>query len=198
VSSIAVRRVLPVLFAALALIGCGGTASDSESSTTAAAPTTTISTTIPPTTTTTSTSTTSSTTTTSPTTTTAETIDPNAAQDEVAAAGDRWIAIHEVTLDQVQTLNDVNLEVAAGRDSVWLDIFGTDEGNVYALYTTLAICTWIEEETPPQDVLDTVVAATTALIDDQDEVLFFIGLAVSGAANVFCPELSDTVRQVVP
>jgi len=98
----------------------------------------------------------------------------------------------------VQTLKNVNLEVAAGRDCVWADIFGTDEGNVYALYTTLAICTWIEEETAPQDVLDTVVAATADLVDDQNEVGFFTGLAVSGTANVFCPELSDAVRAIVP
>ena len=187
------------LIAILVLVGCSSTGTAADETTTTGPPlpaTAATATTTAPTTTTTSEPTTTSTTVAA--TTTVGTIDRDTAQAEIAAAGDRWIAGHEVTLDQVQALNDVNLQVATGQDSLWVDIFGTDDGNIYALYTTLAICTWIEEQTGPQDVLDTVVVATADLVDDEDEVMLFTGLAVSGAANIVCPELSDAVRQVVP
>ena len=44
--------------------------------------------------------------------------DPGVAQVEVAGAGDRWIADHEVTLDQVQTYSEVSLQVATEHDSL--------------------------------------------------------------------------------
>lgn len=183
----------------LALVGCSTTGTGAEETTTTGPPhpvTVATTTTTSPTTTTTSESTTTSTTIAA--TTTVGTIDPDAAQTDIAEAGDRWIASHDVVLDQVQAFNEANLGVAMEHDSIWAPVFDTDEGNVYALYATLAICAWADEGLSPEAMLDTILIGSTVVTDDPDELLFFTGLAVSGASNVFCPELSDTVRQVVP
>jgi hypothetical protein len=194
----AVRRRFLGVLAIVALVGCSDGGATEQATTTTAAPSTTstvASTTTPPTT---ATATTTAPPTTTTTTTTVPVVDSEAAQIEVAGAGDRWIAGHEVTLDQAQTYSEVSLQVATEHDSIWASILGTDEGNAQAVYTALAICTWVEEATPQGTILNTVVTAATPHTDDSDELLFFAGLAVSGAANVFCPELSDAVRQIVP
>ena len=194
----AVRRWLFGVLAIVALVGCGDGGATEQATTSTAAPSTTSTvarTTTPPTTTTTTTITPPTTTT---TTTTVPVVDSEAAQVEVAGAGDRWIADHEVTLDQVQTYSEVSLQVATEHDSIWASILGTDEGNAQAVYTALAICEWVEEATPQATILNTVTIAAAPHTDDSDELLFFAGLAASGAANVFCPELSDAVHQIVP
>lgn len=180
--------------------GCSGGKSggDTIGATVASSSTTT---TLPPTTTTSATTTSSTTTSTTATTTTttmATVTDPGAALTEIVAAGDRWIINHEVTLDQVQSYGEVNLQVATEQGSVWAPIFDTDDGNVHALYAALAICTWTEEEIGPDRILEDIVTASSAYTDDPDELLTFAGLVVSGSANLFCPGLSDAVRQIVP
>ncbi|MGB9359943.1 MAG: hypothetical protein WCC01_15510, partial [Acidimicrobiia bacterium] len=79
----------------LALVGCSTTGTGAEETTTTGPPhpvTVATTTTTSPTTTTTSESTTTSTTIAA--TTTVGTIDPDAAQTDIAEAGDRWIASH--------------------------------------------------------------------------------------------------------
>ena len=173
------------------------TGSDSVSDSVSTTVTVTNTVTIPPSTTTT-TEPPTTTSATSSTTTTTIGFDPVAAIDAVMGAGEWWITGHEVTLDQVEAYAAVNVQVTEEGDSVWVEVLGTDEGNVHALYSALAICAWVEGGETPMSIVDNIAGASIRFTADTDEVGLFIGLALSGAADVFCPELSDDIRNIVP